>query len=219
MRSRTNIHFYPVAFLIIFLVFTGCKKDSYITDGGVHNENTNLSTYDYLNAHAYHYFDTTILLIDHFNLKDSVNKSGTFFAFTDFAVERFMQDNHYDNLDSLYAHTSSKFITQYLFSDNNITLENASLTPVEYPNWAGTLAPSAVKKNQGVYNVDLSSSSPAFNYFVLYYTKINGVLDESPNRPPDDKLDASVACQTSGIKTATGTTLHVLANTASLNKL
>jgi hypothetical protein len=55
---------------------------------------------------------------------------------------------------------------------------------------------------------------------VLQYVKINGVLDGSANMPPGDVADLSIPCQTTGIQTSNGaTTLHVLANTALLNKL
>lgn len=206
-----------VYILVIFLV--SCKKGDYLTDGGVHNEQTSLSTYDYLKNHKFHYFDTTILVIDHFNLKDSVNKAGTFFAFTDYSLQRLMQDNNYASLDELYANSSSKIVTQYLFADKNITLENATLNPVKHTNWAGDMAPSAVKKVQGAYSVYLTSSNPSFNYFTLSYTRINGELDDTPAAPPGDPVDINLPCQTTGIITVTGTTLHVLANTAVLNKL
>lgn len=201
--------------LIVFALaaFTSsCKKD-YLKDGGVSNEKSTLSTYDYLQSNRYNYFDTTLLIIDHFNLKDSVNKAGTFFAFTDFAIQRLMVNSGFDNIDSMYAHTSSKLITQYLFSNNGITLKDAVLTPVEYTSWAGGSEKYAVNKVPGTYNINLVNTSPSFGYFTLEFITVNGELDGAANVPPGDPVDIFTLCQTSDIYTATGT-LHVLANTA-----
>lgn len=209
---------------IIFVVITlpfACKKSDYLTDGGLSKTITPLSNYNYLASHAYHYFDTVVLIIDHFNLKDSVNKAGTFFAFTDFSVTALMKTLQVTTLNELYSQVTSKLVTQYLFTDTSITLNNASETAKQYANWAGdAMALSAVKKIENSYGVNLVNSAPAYNYFTLQYVKINGVLDGSPNMPPGDITDVNIPCQTTGIKTTNGaTTLHVLMNAASLNKL
>lgn len=197
-----------------------CKKDDYLTDGGQAQEKSSLSTYDYLANHTYRYFDTVILIIDHFNLKDSVNKAGTFFAFTDFSVATLMTNLQVTTLAELYTKVSSKLVTQYMFGDNSITLTNATMAAEQKVNWAGDAsALSAVKKIENTYGVYLSSSAPVYSYYTLQYVKINGVLDGSPNIPPGDVTDISIPCQTTGIQTSSGTTLHVLANTALLNKL
>ena len=106
-----------------------------------------------------------------------------------------------------------------MFAAKNINLAEATLASVAVNNLAGNLASSAVKKIPGVYSVNLVNSNPNFNYFTLMYVKVNGVIDGSPNAPSDDLRDVSIACQTTGIITSTGTTLHVLNNFAPLNKL
>ncbi|HEX6427600.1 MAG TPA: hypothetical protein VF008_07950 [Niastella sp.] len=206
---------------MLIACLVSCKKDDYLTDGGLAQAQSPLSTYDYLANHTYHYFDTVILIIDHFNLKDTVNKAGTFFAFTDYSVTTLMNSLQVTSLKDLYSQVSSKLITQYLFSDNSITLANATTAAVQKVNWAGDAdALSAVNKIQNTYSVDLASSAPVFSYYTLQYVKINGVLDGSPNMPPGDVADVRIPCQTTGIQTSSGgTTLHVLANTAILNKL
>jgi hypothetical protein len=205
---------------VLITCLISCKKDDYLTDGGVANEVSPLSTYDYLKNHTYHYFDTTILIIDHFNLKDSVNKAGTFFAFTDFSIPNLMASLQVTTLAELYTKVSSKLVTQYMFGDNSITLANATTAAVQKVNWAGDAgALSAVKKIENTYGVYLVNSAPVFSYYTLQYVKINGVLDGSPNMPPGDAADVAIPCQTTGIKTSSGTTLHVLVNTAQLNKL
>jgi hypothetical protein len=203
------------------LLLIACKKNDYLTDGGLAKAVTPLSNYDYLANHNYHYFDTVVLIIDHFKLKDSVNKAGTFFAFTDFSVTTLMNALQVTTLNDLYSKVTSKLVTQYLFSDAGITLDNAGEAAKQYANWAGNdTTLSAVKKIENTYVVNLSSSSPAYRYYTLQYVKINGVLDGSPNMPPGDVADVTIPCQTTDIKTGNGaTTLHVLANTAPLNKL
>lgn len=205
----------------ILMLLIGCKKDDYLTDGGLARSVTPLSNYDYLANHSYHYFDTVVLIIDHFKLKDSVNKAGTFFAFTDFSVTTLMNALQVTTLNELYGKVTSKLVTQYLFSDAGITLDNAGEAAKQIANWAGdATALSAVKKIENTYGVNLMNSAPAYNYYTLQYVKINGVLDDSPNMPPGDVTDISIPCQTTGIKTGNGaTTLHVLVNTAPLNKL
>ncbi|WPV69722.1 hypothetical protein [Chitinophaga sp. LS1] len=203
---------------ISMLLATACKKDSYLTDGGVHNANTGLSTYEYLAQHSAHYFDTTILLIDHFGLRDSVNKAGTFFAFTDYSINLLMNKEGYASLEDLYNNTTAKIITQYLFTDS-ISLYNTSTNVQPEENWAGEIAPCGVKKLLGTYTVYLTNSSATYSYYYLQYVKINGVLDGSTNAPENDPTDLAISCQTTGIKTSTGTTLHVLVNNASINNI
>ena len=216
-----KLKIFTSAMLLVICIgsFTACKKENYLTDGGVHNVNTPLSTYDYLKDNENHLFDTTILLIDHFNLKADVNSAGTFFAFTNYSITLLMASQHVTSLDGLYDSLTTAFVKQYMFASKDISLANATLSSVAYTNLAGDLAPSAIKKIQGTYYVNLVSSAPGFNYFTLQYVKVNGVIDGSPNAPADDLTDAAISCQTTGIITSTGTTLHVLANNAQLNKL
>ena len=213
-------YIFPAAIIMVLLSgMLSCKKAAYLTDGGISSAKSSLSTYDYLKGHKYHYFDTVILLIDHFNLKDSVNKAGTFFAFTDFSVNILMKKLNVTSLDSLYAKISSRLLTQYMFTAT-LTLSSASSTlPVQVPDWAGSAAPAAYTKSSFAYTVYLTNSSPVFTYYTLAYIQINGVLDGSPAAPANDPPDLVISCQTTGIQTATGTTLHVLINNTPLNIL
>ena len=207
-----------VCSLLVMLV-SSCKKEGYLTDGGVAKAVTPLSNYDYLKANKFHYFDTTILLIDHFNLKDSVNKAGTFFAFTNFSVNALMTRLQCNSLDQLYDSVSSKLLTQYMFSDTSITLSNMTLDAKLYRNWASDTLKSGVKVIEGTYVEYLTSSIPVFTYNTLQYVKVNGVIDNSAGAPVDDPIDIILSCQTTGIKTSSGAkTLHVFANNVTLNK-
>lgn len=206
-----KLKIYLIGTLVMILGLASCKKDDYRTDGGVASGNTTLTTYDYLAGNVYKNFDTVLMIVDHFGLKDSVNKAGTFFAPTDYAIHRAMTDNNLATLDDLYKKINSKFVTQYMFSDTALTLNNASTNVKTYESWAGITA--GVSKIAGSYYVATTS----LTYYTLQYVKINGVLDGSAGAPANDQTDAILRCQTTGIKTISGTNLNVLANTAVLN--
>lgn len=208
-----------IAIFLLLMLAAACKKNSYLDDGGTHDPHTSLSTYDYLKANAYQSFDSTILLIDHFNLKDSVNKAGTFFAFTDYAINLFMINAGFSSMQQLYDNVSSKFLTQYMFGSKDLTVDAATTSTVQYPNWAADTVLSGLRKIGLNYPVFLTNSVPSFSYYTLQYVKINGVVDGSPGAPPDDVTDVYLSCQTTGILTSSGTTLHVLVNNAPLRKL
>jgi len=207
---------------VALLLLTGaisCKKNNYLKDGGVHDAHTSLSTYDYLKANAYQSFDSTIMLIDHFGLKDSVNKAGTFFAFTDYAINQFMINQGYSSMQQLYDSVTSRFLTQYMFSSKEIILDDVTTSTVQYPNWASDTVLSGIRKVEQAYQIYLTNSVPTFNYYVLQYVKINGAIDGSTGAPANDPVDLYLSCQTTGIFTSSGTTLHVLANNALLRRL
>ncbi|WP_184545603.1 hypothetical protein [Mucilaginibacter sp. FT3.2] len=223
--------------LIILALFmacgiTACKKNGYLTDGGVNKAYTSFSTYDYLKNNQYHQFDTVLMLIDHYQLKGTVNSAKTFFAFTDMSVNALMKaikvrtvDSDGDtvlsamtSLNQLTDSVSAKLFTQYMFN-KAITLDDATLNSVLYTNEVGSAAPSAIKKLSTGVPVYLTNSAPTFTYFTLEYVKVNGVIDGSPGAPANDPIDLILQCQTTGIQTSSGTTLHVLTNNAALNKL
>lgn len=113
---------------------------------------------------------------------------------------------------------SANLLKQYIFN-KTITLDEATTASIIYTNEAGAIAPCAIKKVIGASSVYLSNSALTFSYYTLEYVVINGLLDGSSGPSPDDKVDALLPCQTTGIQTSTGTTLHVLANFAVLKKL
>ncbi|SEO95728.1 hypothetical protein SAMN05192574_11747 [Mucilaginibacter gossypiicola] len=204
----------------LFMVISlgACKKNGYLTDGGVSKAYTSLSTYDYLKNNQYHQFDTVIMLIDHYQLKNTLNSAKTFFAFTDMSVNGLMKTLKVTSIDQLTDSVSAKLFTQYMFN-KTITLDDATLSSVLYTNEVGSTAPSAIKKITTGVPVYLANSAPTFNYFTLEYVKVNGVVDGSPGAPDDDPVDLALQCQTTGVQTSSGTTLHVLVNNAALNKL
>jgi len=205
--KNNNINFSVACIALLMLTgIVSCKKSAYLEDGGVHNPHTSLSTYDYLKNQAYHDFDSTIMLIDHFNLKDSVNKAGTFFAPTDYAINAFMINNELTSMQMLFDSVSSRLLTQYMFSQS-IALDNVTTDAVLYKNWASDTVLSAVRKVVNTYPVYLTNSVPSFTYYTLQYVWVN------------NPLDIYLPCQTTGILTSSGTTLHVLTDNAILRRL
>ncbi len=203
--------------LLLIISMTSCKKSEYLTDEGNHEAATPLSTYDYLKTHSWNSFDSLIAIIDHFGLKDEVNNAKTFFAPTDYSINKFFllkksgrDENNPYTMDTLYKEINADSIRQYLFSDK-LTLANAS----EVASKVQTLG----KTNAAVHKIKQTdpayyqwSSTPVF---MLYYTRVRGDLDD-PNGtvdPNDPNRDTRVVCQTTGIETSSGTTLHVLSNT------
>lgn len=194
--------------LLAAVLIMACEEDDYLTDGGVHSAETEFTTYDYLAHHKYHSFDTLLLLIDHFGLKEEVNNAGTFFACTDYAIMNFLQlkidsvqdinENNTYTLDDMMDDITADSIRQYILADK-VTLDGASTAGDEYTTGGGTNM--TVKK---VLQTDASyytwSSEPV--YF-LYFIKF-----------PDEELSNNESCQTTGILTqsGTGTVLHALSN-------
>jgi hypothetical protein len=215
--KKTNKLFIKLSLLMLIpLAIISCKKDAYLTDGGVSNPNTPLSTYDYLKNNKYHQFDTVLMLADHFNLKDSINNAKTFFAFTDMSLRLLITNLKIDSLSELEDSVTQNLFRQYMFRQT-INLSQATLVEVPYTNDAGVK--SAIKYTAANQTIYLDGANVAFPYNVLDYVKVNGAVDGSSGIAATDSVDVVIPCQTTGIKTSTGTTLHVLANNAILNKL
>ena len=211
-----NLHKILGAVMIAASCLLACKKDKYIEETGLHATSTSQTTYEYLQSEGQ--FDTLVSLINHFNLKDSVNKSATIFAFTDYAAKLFMQDAGIGSLPAFYDSVSSGFITQYLFG-SQIGESDLGLVPAAYPNWGGSKAPCSLWKIENLQYVYLTSSAPAFSYYRIQYKSVMGVDDEAPGRPSGDPTDITLTCQSTGLLTSTNSLVHVFANNVRLRKL
>jgi hypothetical protein len=226
-------HSMSIGIFVLFIVLGlgACKKNNYLTDGGLEKAATPFSTYDYLKNNKYHQFDTLLTLIDFYKLKDTINNSKTFFAPPDMAINLLMKritvsrevdgailTSPITTLKQLTDSVSANLLKQYIFN-RTITLDGASTTSMSYTNKAGYSAPCAIKKVIGASSVFLTNSALTFSYYTLEYVVVNGQIDGSSGPSPGDLIDANLPCQTTGIQTSTGTTLHVLANFAALKKL
>ena len=121
-----------------------------------------------------------------------------------------------DSLNQLEDSVTQNLFRQYMFRQT-INLSQATLVEVPYANNAGVK--SAIKYTAANQVVYLDGANVAFPYNTLDYVKVNGAVDGSSGIAATDSVDVVIPCQTTGIKTSTGTTLHVLANSAILNKL
>jgi hypothetical protein len=211
-------------FFVMIAVFAGavsCKKADYLTDGGVHDARSPLSTYDYLAQHPWHIFDTLVTIVDHYGLKNKVNAANTFFAPTNYSIGRYMTTRLAEKqalnaaaaytLDSLYKDISADSVLQYMFNDK-ITLDNTQeLQPKLYASQTETgLKMGAMRELQpgGVYTE--RSNAPTY---LLYFVKVRGDIDIPGTIPPANEADIRVVCQTTGILPQNGERiLHVISN-------
>lgn len=208
----------------LFLLLTiaaSCKKAAYLTDGGVHDPRTPLSTYDYLAQHPWKIFDTLVIVLDHYGLKDKVNTANTFFAPTDYSIARYMTARLAEKqavnaaavytLDSLYKDIRADSLQQYLFTDKILLAEAQELQPRLHTSQTETgIKMGVMKEGQtgGVYTE--RSNAPTY---LLYLVKVRGDIDVPGQVPPANESDIRVLCQTTGILPQNGQkVLHVLSN-------
>lgn len=217
-----NIIKYSLVLIAGCILFASCNKKEYLIDGGLHDPKTPLSTYDYLKQHPWQLFDTLIILVDNLNMKEELNQAGTMFGVTDFSIKTYMNarqtalrqinENLVYNLDSLKKDIKADSLRQYLFSEK-ITLSNVPLNPeVQVIKSKGNTQCAFSKvhltSNQG-HNYLQFTTAPVYS---LFYTSVRGALDVPGVTPPAGEADIRVQCQTTGIETSSGTTLHVLVN-------
>ena len=211
-----------ITYIILVVLFTmgtlGCKKSSYLTDGGISNAKSPLSTYEYLKQHKYHLFDTLIMVIDHYQMKDEINASETFFAPTNYSINRYLRlkrdsvrlvdENATYTLTNMYQDLKADSLRIYCVKSRvelMTTPENAVLTS----NNANTSV--AVRRILQPKPPESWSSAPIY---YLYYIKVKNGLDPAGTTIPDDDpdRDISVQCQTTGIEPSSGGILNVLSN-------
>lgn len=215
-----NIIFSGSIILLTIALFS-CKKE-YTTGGSVTDPHVNMTTYDYLKTNPL--FDTLLLLIDKTGLKDEVNSSGTFFAFTDYSIQRFVNfkkqeailkqndENIVFTFDSLDFSVLKDSVRAYLFKDqitrNNTTEAGRLFTANDGELRLVQLVPSGDYTDGTVF-----STKPAYIFFNKMIS-VDGypVPTDStgiPGLKPGQLLHT--LCQTTGIITTTGV-LHVLSN-------
>ncbi|HJT72503.1 MAG TPA: hypothetical protein VJ720_00765 [Chitinophaga sp.] len=207
-------------FVIGLLLMAACKKADYLTDGGVHDPKTPLSVHEYLEQHPYKMFDSVLTIIDHYQLQEELDQTGTVFAPTDYSVREYMllrrtekrmkDENAVYTMDSLFSELTADSVRQYLFSEKLPVSGFKDEQPHLYDNAAGISC--AVKKE--LHTGDGVNEWSSYPVYYLYYIKIRGDLDIPGVTPPPGEEDISVLCQTTGIETKSGggPFLHVLNN-------
>lgn len=203
------------------LSLMSCNKNDYKNDGGVHDANVNMTTYDYLKSNSS--FSSLVHLIDRAGLKDVINgKNVTFFATTNYSVDDFVKarynrraielndENISFTLDSLPVQEMKDSLKMYIYNEDlgrdKLTVDGKFYTPL-----LGTVSGFSfyikLRRTQ-----DYGSYIDHVDY--VNFTKVIGTRDETvadQNSIPDIEIDKSYDCQTSGIITTTGT-IHVISN-------
>ncbi|SKB26858.1 protein of unknown function [Parapedobacter luteus] len=206
----------------VLLGFLACEKDAYLTDEGLHQADVSLNTYDYLAAHPHHMFDSLLMVIDHFGLKDEINNARTFWAPSDYSVSRYYQvkrdsvlnenENASYSFEEFLQELHVDSVRAYINSDGSHWLGTAETSYTYVANPAGSTGFAYHKilqpKGQWTYQ----------DIYLLYFVRVRGEADQvgpdgNVRVDRNDVPDLHILCQTSGIKTASGTTLNVLANT------
>ncbi len=220
---KQYLKYFFLVFLSLF-AFSNCSKDPYLTDNGIHEDVSPLSTYDYLAAHPYHLFDSLLMIIDFNNLKEELNGAKTFFAPTDYSVNRYYDAQLQAEFGPDAARSDKPFdefimgipldsIRAYLFNDKQYALNEIGTNYTDLNDQAG-LGGFAVHKVAQPTAGSWSFSTPYHMFFVKKrgepdrLNAAGNVLIEEGN-----EADVRIYCQTTGIKTSSGTLINVLANT------
>jgi hypothetical protein len=189
-----------ITYLLTSLVVVVCMSCDYeyLTDGGVHNPHVDMTTYDYLASHSWHYFDTLITLIDHHNMKEEVNSAGTFLVVTDYSFKRYMRLNW--TMDSLKKYVTADTLRNYLFNDP-VKFEDLSTSePNEFVSRSGREFGFELVEQTGFQYTEWTNTP-------VYLLSINRRINS---------LEIKNFVQSSNIQTNTGV-VHAMANTHIFN--
>ncbi|SFE01358.1 hypothetical protein SAMN05518672_104142 [Chitinophaga sp. CF118] len=208
--------------ILIAIAFFSCKKE-YTIGGSVSDPHVDMTTYDYLKTNPL--FDTLLLLIDRTGLKDELNSSGTFFAFTDYAIQHYVDAKREDEIlkrndenlvytfDSLDFTALKDSVRAYIFKDE-ITRDNTTSTGRIFKSNDGELRLVQLIPSGDYTDGTVFSTPPKYIYLNKMIATENGYpvpIDSTgiPGLKPGQLL--KTLCQTTGIITTTGV-LHVLSN-------
>lgn len=213
-----NIILYIFIAALMMGGIAGCKKSSYLTDGGLSSPKSPLSTYEYLKQHPYKLFDTLIMVIDHYQMKDEVNAAATFFAPTNYSINRYIrikkdsvlkidEEGNY-TLTDMYKDITADSLRMYCVK-SRVELTTAPELATLANNNTNTQV--AIQRILQPKPADAWSSAPIY---YLFFIKVNNGLDVPGTTLPDNSpdRDLSIRCQTTGIEPSSGGILNVLSN-------
>ena len=221
-----KIKILTAASALMLLATVACKK-SYTIGGSTFVAQVNMTTYDYLKTN--HLFDTLVMMIDKTGLKDELNQAGTFFAFTNYSIRRYVDakgddlrlirndENMPYTFDSLNLSALKDSLRSYMFADR-FTRDNITRNGLWRQSRSGEyrlmqLVPTTDYTNQNVFTTE-----PQY----IYFTKIIALpghpvpTDSTQLGSVVDEQRLENLCQTTGILTTTGV-LHVLGNSHTFN--
>lgn len=194
-----------IILLVIVLGGFACT-DEYLTDTGVAEARTELTVCDYLEQNRYGMFDSLVVLIDHLDLRDSINTCGTFFAPNDYNIQLYLdertqtlrsysgvEDTTY-TFNNMLTDLQSRAILQYALNER-VTMEATTINGEEYSTLSDqTMTVLKIQTTDDAYYV--RSDIPVYFMYLLR----DGKNEER--------------CQTTDILTENGNgpVLHVLNN-------
>lgn len=203
---------------LMLVYFASCKKSSYLTDGGLSNPKSPLSTYEYLKQHKYHLFDTLIMVIDHYQLKDEVNNASTFFAPTNYSISKYikLKRDSVKKIDEKRTYTLNNMYNDINADSLRVYLVKSRVELMGTPEQA-TAAINNANKSMAVQRILQPRPAEAWSgapIYYLYYIKVVGALDPAGTSLPNDdpSRDIKAQCQTTGIEPSSGGILNVLSN-------
>ena len=221
-----KITYLSLVALLMLVGLSACEKDA-LVDGGLSNENVNMTTYDFLKSHPKQMFDTTLMIIDKAGMKDLINSDGTFFVPNDYAIANYLTQKQKEaradderknfTLDSLM-----KFTPQMLrdsmgiyFFKSRITRDKLTDAGTEFQTSTAGVKLNVSLEEQDAYQQDgVITTKPKYIYLIKVLgdrdiKQSNGVVEDPSG--DDELIDIRVLCQTTGIITTTGV-VHVLSN-------
>lgn len=206
--------------LLLLLLTASCSKDDYRNDGGVSDPHVNKTTYDFLKEHGS--FDSLVRIIDHAGIKDIINSKVTLFVTSDYGIRDYVAAKKQEKIVEVGDENIKFSITDipknelrdsmmiYVY-DGAINRENLTTENKYFTSKFGPI-PNVR------FNIKLRRTREYSDYVdyvdYLNFTKVIKSLDaDEPDRNaiPENELDRSFDCQTSGIITTTGI-VHVLDN-------
>jgi len=212
-----------LVFIGCIIFFTSCDKNDYLIGGELHNPVVNMTTYDYMKSNRFGLFDTLLLLVDKAGIKDKINQNGTFFAPTNYAINKYLNRRSliYQRIDPYYVWTIDSLI-KYELPNFVDSMDIYFLKDVVLPN-SELIAKGTIFKNLKNEDVVVSyeeTSNPLLGFSdyssikprIVYFTRLYQSL------PTDFKVQEiffpvgeRTLVQTSNIQTTNGV-LHVLGN-------
>lgn len=202
-----------IFFIVMCVVgLVACKKGDYFIDGGLHNAEVDMSTYDYLKTNKL--FDTLVLAIDRAGIKDRINGNITFFAPTNYAIRNYVNVRlaRLKKKDPYAVFTFDDLNAQELKDSLGMYIIDRKINRSDM-NAAGTVLQimglSMVVSLEEVNEYTDYGVKPKYVFFTRVMGSRRDLLTDTGLSPAEQ--DIKVKCQTSGIIT-TGGILHVLEN-------
>lgn len=220
---------YILSVILCTITLVSCVDDDYKLDGGISQQYVNMSTYDYLKSHPYHYFDTLVMSIDKTGLKEAIDGEVTLFATSHFSFRKYIdiqttrgRDKYGDQtyrytFDSIPDDVLRDSLSMYIF-EGKMTREYI-MAEGELDGQQGIVATNIIGTNlrislqpQDDYKDQLKEKP---RYVYLTYKRGKNWDKWDDNNVAAAEIDTRVRIQTSNLISTTGV-IHVMENSHTL---